>query len=625
MSPKVLCAQMVLALFVFFADCRASCSPTSIVVAISPRSAFVGSGQTLHFAATVTAHPSSSFHRREKGRCGYRGGSPEDDRRGDASDVTWSISGSSSGSIDAQGNYTAPIVTQNSIATVTATSVKDPSKSASAFVIIIASGIVSATANVQVAQYTIEVPDGLTVLVQFGVEREYGMTTWALPAPSGGGPVSILVAGMKGNTKYHMRAVFQVSSSTAPVFSDADHVFTTGAYPVANLPSLTVMTTPGQMPQSGVELLDLINPGTTHQLTKVVTDLDGNVLWAYDPGTSVPADDITDPIKLLPNGHFLINLRQISENGLNAVLQEVDLTGQVVWQMTAARLNAALAAATCTGCNITVIGTHHDFAVLPNGHLILLAATQQTISGTVVLGDALIDLDQNHTPVWLWNSFDRLDVNRDPVQLSDWTHSNAVVYSPDDKSLVLSMRSQSWVIKINYNDGAGDGRILWTLGYQGDFTLLPGTTNATSPVDWFSLQHDANIISSTTAGTLDVLLFDNGNQRILDSSGTLCSPSTTPCNSRVPILRLDENAKTADILWVDELAPIFSSFGGSARQLKNGNIEFDECVAKPAPVSAAIYEVTRTTPPTIVWQELISGQYAYRGFRLPSLYPGVQW
>ena len=96
---------MVLALFVFFADCRASCSPTSIVVAISPRSAFVGSGQTLHFAATVTAHPSSSFHRREKGRCGYRGGSPEDDRRGDASDVTWSISGSSSGSIDAQGNY----------------------------------------------------------------------------------------------------------------------------------------------------------------------------------------------------------------------------------------------------------------------------------------------------------------------------------------------------------------------------------------------------------------------------------------------------------------------------------------------------------------------------------------
>jgi hypothetical protein len=89
-------------------------------------------------------------------------------------------------------------------------------------------------------------------------------------------------------------------------------------------------------------------------------------------------------------------------------------------------------------------------------------------------------------------------------------------------------------------------------------------------------------------------------------------------DSRVPISHL------ADITWVDKLAPIFSFFGGSARQLKNG--EFDKCAATPLPnQNAAVYEVTKTTPPTVVWQMQISGQYGYRVFRIPGMYPGVQW
>jgi hypothetical protein len=273
-----------------------------------------------------------------------------------------------------------------------------------------------------------------------------------------------------------------------------------------------------------------------------------------------------------------------------------------------------------------VTGTHHDFAVLPNGHLILIAGTQQTIAGTLVTGDVLIDLDQNHNPVWLWNEFDHLDVNRHPMSYPDWTHTNSIVYSPDDKALMISIRHQAWVIKINYNDGAGDGSVMWKLGYQGDFALQSGTTNAVDPVDWFNAQHDANIISAATAGTLDVLMFDNGNQRVLDSSGKFCGTTTIPCESRVPILHLDETAKTADITWIDKLAPVFSFFGGSARLLKNGNIEFDECSSTPQPdQNAAIFEVTKTTPPQTVWSMQIAGQYAYRGIRIPSLYPGVQW
>ena len=51
--------------------------------------------------------------------------------------------------------------------------------------------------------------------------------------------------------------------------------------------------------------------------------------------------------------------------------------------MTAAQLNTALAAApaSCTECNVTVLGTHHDFAILPNGHLVVLADTTEVVSG----------------------------------------------------------------------------------------------------------------------------------------------------------------------------------------------------------------------------------------------------
>ena len=149
--------------------------------------------------------------------------------------------------------------------------------------------------------------------------------------------------------------------------------------------------------------------------------------------------------------------------------------------MTAADLNNALAAATCAGCNITVIGTHHDFVMLPNGHLIVLAAIQQTVSGTSIIGDVLIDLDENHKPVWLWNEFDHLDTNRRPMGFPDWTHTNAVIYSPDDGNLIVSIRHQNWLVKVDYNNGAGAGDVVWRLGYQGDFTLSGGT-DPTDPV-----------------------------------------------------------------------------------------------------------------------------------------------
>jgi hypothetical protein len=307
-------------------------------------------------------------------------------------------------------------------------------------------------------------------------------------------------------------------------------------------------------------------------------------------------------------------------------LQEVDLSGKVVWQMTAAQLNAALAAATCAGCNITVEGTHHDFVELPNGHLVVIAGTQRTIAGVTgpVFGDVLIDLDQNHNPVWIWNEFDHLDTNRRPFMFPDWTHSNAVLYSADDGNLIISIRHQNWLVKIDYNNGMGAGDIIWKLGFQGDFALA-GVSDPTDPSAWFFAQHGPSFVTSNTTGKFTLVLFDNGDDRVFPASVTCGAMGQPPCLfSTVPILDLDEGAKTATVTF-RQTAPFYSFFGGNAEVLKNGNVEFDEAATTATATSAAIFEVTQTSTPQTVWQMQIAGQSAYRGIRIGSLYPGVQW
>lgn len=591
---------------------------------ISPRAAAVLSGGSIQFAASVAGKS--------------------------AEKVTWYVDdiagGSPSvGTISSSGLYTAPAVPGPSTFFIAGVSCPEGMLSNSAFVTVLTEGRVTPTSHPLVAKYAFLAPPGSTVQVHFGPDTEYGRETWQQGAPTGGGEVDILVAGMRADTLYHMRAEVRLASGS--LFFDEDHTFTTGDIPTGRLPIISATATPGQVPQAGVELIDATLPPVPNGIDAIVTDLDGNVIWYYDPGLPLVVPGL-DPIKLLRNGHLLVNYREASVlDGENSILQEVDLAGNIVWQMTANDLNHALAAATCTGCNVKVVGTHHDVAVLPNGHLVVLAAMNKFVDnvagytiGTNVLGDVVIDLDQNRKPVWIWSTFEHLDVNRHPIGFPDWTHSNTVVYSPADHSLIVSMRHQNWVIKIDYNDGKGTGDILWKLGYQGDFTLI----NGTSPVDWQYAQHDVNILSQGTekgaesqrnheelsregeenkADVFDLLLFDNGNSRVLDTSGDICG-SGPNCYSRVVMFRLNERAQTAFLKWVDSL-PVFSNFGGSSRLLANGNIEFDEC-GLPGPVrQSAIYEMTQASPPLIVWQMQVTGWFAYRAFRIPSLYPGVKW
>lgn len=586
--------------------CGASQMTTPLVSAtpaltLTPATGAILTGDSIQFNAQVTGASSSS--------------------------LLWSVNGvtggsSSTGTISSSGLYTAPSLSTPASFTIKVVSQANANLSASATIAVFATGAVSTTNNPQVAQYSFLTLPNTTVAIEFGPDTNYGFETWAVPAPSGGGAVTILVAGMTASTTYHMRAA--VASSGTPEFVDQDHTFATGSLPGDKIPALTATTTPGQTPNSGIELLDLVtlSPSGT-RLNVVATDLAGNVIWYYDPGSV--ATTIPQPVKLLPDGNMLIDYAEPGVDGTDSVLEEIDLAGNLLWQMTAADLNQALAAA---GYNLTLIGTHHDVAILPNGHLVVIASENQNFTNltgypgtTAVTGDVIIDLDTNRNPVWVWSEFDHLDVNRHPLPFSfpDWTHTNAVIYSPSDGDLIISIRNQDWIMKLDYEDGKGSGAIVWTLGYQGDFTLVGGT----DPDDWFYAEHAPYLATSASSGVFELGMFDNGNNRPI--SGIPCGAEAySPCFSTVPIFQLDETAKTATLMWRDKLS-VFSFFGGYAQTLANGNVEFDECAATLTPTSADVYEVTQTASPQVVWHMQISNQYAYRAFRMPSLYPGVQW
>jgi hypothetical protein len=123
---------------------------------------------------------------------------------------------------------------------------------------------------------------------------------------------------------------------------------------------------------------------------------------------------------------------------------------------------------------------------------------------------------------------------------------------------------------------------------------------------------------------MTLAIWDNGNYR-LNSTGIPCetSPTSPACYSRPTIFQVDESTNVATVLWQD-LPGTFSPWGGSIDTLSNGNVEFD--ITSPlAALDSLIIETTQTDNPQTVWQMTITGENAYRGSRIPSLYPGVTW
>ena len=589
-------------------------------VSISPLYAAVAPGQKIHFTASVN------------------GGSGQ---------LQWLVNGTAGGSaatgtVDSSGNYTAPgSIPQSENVRITAELTASPNQNnATAVAAIIQPGAIYPTANPQVMQYSIYLPAPGNVSVQFGTSASYGLETWKVPTPTAyGGQVNIYVAGMLAQKLYHMRA--QVTLDDGATLNDIDHdQFASGLPTITGTPPPTapLKITASGTPQPGIEMWNTILPANYTQA--FATDLDGNVIWTYTYSGSTL--DELQGIQLLPDGDMLMVISYLSSltahvastepNTIN-VVREVDLAGNTVREISMDTLNQRLASAgfhDSDGSNYQLKSFHHNVLALPNGHWVLLAAYPKNFTNlpgypgtTGVLGDVLVDVDQNGNPDWVWSSFDHLDINRHPMNFPDWTHSNDMLYSSDDHNILLSVRHQNWIIKIDFNDGQGSGNVLWRLGQGGDFKLIGGT----DPTDWFYAQHGMQYFSPNTTGVFRLGLMDNGNDRTFPApiGQILCkpnAPAAPQCYSTVPVLEINESNMTATL--IRHYVPpdtFFTFFGGDVQSLANGDLHMDFCAAQ----GGSVIQELPASGTNVVWQGVTANTNQFRVDRMGSLYPGVQW
>src|SRR5581483_6623338 len=183
-----------------------------------------------------------------------------------------------------------------------------------------------------------------------------------------------------------------------------------------------------------------------------------------------------------------------------------------------------------------------------------------------------------------------------------WLHDNAVSLSPADGNLLLSVRHQDWVIKIDYENGAGDGHVIWRLGAGGDFAV-----NSTDPSPWFSHQHNAHYIDDHT-----LILFDNGNTR----------QATDPAaHSRGQVWALDETNMIATPVLNADLGSYAGALG-AAERLSNGNYSFTLGTYGPVPIRPPAHTV-EVTPTGVKVFDLEANTPEYRSHRVRTLYEGI--
>jgi hypothetical protein len=438
---------------------------------------------------------------------------------------------------------------------------------------------------------------------------------------------NFLIAGMRAGTTYNLVQQVAVSGSvsTGPALP-----FTTGALPASiAFPAWSVLVPPNANTavRESVILQCGLNIGLPGAATlPVATDLSGNVIWYY-PAFAAANQYGATMYRPLPGGTILVAANDTANPSAIAgslqIFREIDLLGNTIRATNVNQVSSELMA---TGQD-PIIQFNHDAIQLPNGHFILIASNERLLTnvqgpGTVdVIGNMLVELNNNLQVVWAWNAFDHLDTSREatlgetctsttpgcpPIQLAstanDWLHGNSINYDSVDGNLSFSLRHQDWVIKIDYNNRTGTGNVIWRLGNQGDFTLSPVPTD---PYPWFSHQHDAEY---DIQGKSIISLFDDGNVR---------KTIYPDADSRGQVYNLNESALTATQILSADLGT-YSMALGSAQLLKNGNFFFGSgFIQSTSPVSNQGVEVMQNGTIDYV---LGSTGLSYRNLRMYSLY-----
>jgi arylsulfate sulfotransferase len=426
------------------------------------------------------------------------------------------------------------------------------------------------------------------------------------------------------------------------------------------LPTLRVTRSEQERMEPGVTLLSLFRWEDDRADNSfgyfVAVDAAGEVVWYYAIGAPAAG------IHRLPNGEF-----QFIHGVPPKFIRRIDPLGSTLREFHAVALGDTLREGAIP---VDVDTFHHDFAPQADDSLLALstevrrleryplnvARPRRGMGPANVVGDVVAHILPDGRVAKRWALLDILDPQR--VTWSshdsfwdqrayhhieegtrDWSHANTIVRDPADGGLVLSLRHQDAVVKIDADTSA----VKWILGSPANWRgeLARKVLKPTARLEWPFHQHG---VKFTPHGTL--LMFDNGNLRAIPPARPM---PPTEAYSRAVEYEIDEEEMSVTQVFSyggpDDDQRFYSPFLCDADWLpQTGNIlvtdgahatdENGQPVNNPpgAQQWARLVEVTHEEDPHVVWELLIDdrqtrpriGWSVYRSERLPSLYPAKQ-
>ena len=359
-----------------------------------------------------------------------------------------------------------------------------------------------------------------------------GVNTWSAEfddAVIRDGSYRIPVVGMRPDREHGITLELN-----APGGATETHQFTYRTPPLPEnpleIPPFDIKVSRPELMEPGVTFLSVRRraPGRPHWLTPkqrrfsqdwgILTALDprGEIIWYYN------SEYRTAGIARLLNGNILMHRTDFSTI-------EIDLLGNTVRQFYAGDRPFPPPEDPDA---IPIKGQqtlHHQPHQMPNGDFLAFSANGYLVEDyyssdtdpdaprkdAMVMADTVVQITPGGEQVWSWNTFDYLDPFRlgyDTFwsywwvrgfdQYMDWTHANGLSYDESDDSILVSLRNQSAILKIDRKTK----NIKWILGRHDGWSeaLQDKLLTPVGDLLWPGYQHNPRM---THAGT--VILFDN--------------------------------------------------------------------------------------------------------------------
>ena len=287
----------------------------------------------------------------------------------------------------------------------------------------------------------------------------------------------------------------------------------------------------------------------------IAVDHRGRMRWMRKLGKRVAG------IEQLENGNLFVH-------DTESCSREIDIAGETVRAWYARQRPQG---AFDGGIAVDVRSLHHQPHQMPNGNFLALSGHSRHVkdwpasvhepnrvrADREIVGDMVVEFAASGEVMWSWDSFDHLDPYRigyDALDAywhvrgfpgaADWTHGNGVTYDQRDDSVLVSLRLQDCILKIDRKSG----EIVWILGDHSDWSPELQSRLLTPVGDNFRWPWHMHNPRITSEGT--IVLFDNGIY------------GARPGQQRVPFhrsfsrgveYRVDELAMTVEQVWASAL------------------------------------------------------------------------